>query len=48
VATSFSEIRDGKEEENNVLSEPDPASGMTDPTHNRDGSGHKSDSEMLG
>ncbi|XP_047095500.1 alpha-1,3-arabinosyltransferase XAT3-like isoform X2 [Lolium rigidum] len=42
------EIRDGKEEENNVLSEPDPASGMTDPTHNRDGSGHKSDSEMLG
>ncbi|KAM0878228.1 hypothetical protein ACQ4PT_035025 [Festuca glaucescens] len=42
------EIRDGKEEDSNVLSEPDPASGMTDPTHNKDGSGHKPDSEMLG
>ena len=48
MVTSLAEIRDGKEEDSNVLSEPDPASGMTDPTHNKDGSGHKSDSEMLG
>jgi hypothetical protein len=39
----------GGEEEDKVLSEPDPASGMTEPTpNNKDASGHKSDLEMLG
>lgn len=38
----------GEEEESRVLSEPDPTSGMTELTPNKDGSGRKSDGEMLG
>ncbi|XP_006656081.1 alpha-1,3-arabinosyltransferase XAT3 [Oryza brachyantha] len=40
----------GEEEEagGRVLSEPDPTSGMMEPTHNKDGNGHKSDEETLG
>ncbi|KAL6604772.1 hypothetical protein ACP70R_042716 [Stipagrostis hirtigluma subsp. patula] len=35
----------GEEEESRVLSEPDPTSGMTELTTNKDGGGHKSDEE---
>jgi hypothetical protein len=38
----------GEEEESRVLSEPDPTSGMTELTPNKDGSGRKSDEEKLG
>ncbi|RCV21613.1 hypothetical protein SEVIR_4G159700v4 [Setaria viridis] len=38
----------GEEEESRVLSEPDPTSGMTEHTPNKDGSGRKSDEETLG
>uniref|UniRef100_A0A0E0D2V2 Uncharacterized protein n=1 Tax=Oryza meridionalis TaxID=40149 RepID=A0A0E0D2V2_9ORYZ len=38
----------GEEEEGRVLSEPDPTSGMMEPTHNKDGNGHKSHQETLG
>lgn len=43
------EIRGGEEEDSKVLSEPDPASGMTEHEQapNKDGSGHKSDEEAL-
>lgn len=37
-----------EEEEGRVLSEPDPTSGMIEPTHNKDGNGHKSHQETLG
>lgn len=37
-----------EEEEGIVLSEPDPTSGMIEPTHNKDGNGHKSHQETLG
>jgi len=36
------------EEESRVLSEPDPTSGMTELTANKDGGGRKSDEETLG
>jgi len=36
------------EEESRVLSEPDPTSGMTELTPNKDGGGRKSDEETLG
>jgi len=35
-------------EESRVLSEPDPTSGMTELTPNKDGGGRKSDEETLG
>ncbi|KAF0901396.1 hypothetical protein E2562_000277 [Oryza meyeriana var. granulata] len=38
----------GEEEEGRVLSEPDPTSGMMEPTHKKDGNGHKSHEETLG
>jgi hypothetical protein len=38
----------GEEEESRVLSEPDPTSGMTELTPNKDGGGRKSDEETLG
>uniref|UniRef100_A0A0D9WQ84 Glycosyltransferase 61 catalytic domain-containing protein n=1 Tax=Leersia perrieri TaxID=77586 RepID=A0A0D9WQ84_9ORYZ len=38
----------GGEEDGRVLSEPDPTSGMMDPTHSKDGNGHKSHEETLG
>ena len=37
-----------EEEESRVLSEPDPTSGMTELTPNKDGGGRKSDEETLG
>ena len=36
----------GEEEESRVLSEPDPTSGMTELTPNKDGSGRKSDEKL--
>jgi len=41
-------IRGGEEENNSVLSEPDPASGMVEPAPNKDANGDKSNLEMLG
>uniref|UniRef100_A0A0E0E1X8 Glycosyltransferase n=1 Tax=Oryza meridionalis TaxID=40149 RepID=A0A0E0E1X8_9ORYZ len=38
----------GEEEEGRVLSEPDPTSGMMEPTHNKEGNDHKSHQETLG
>ncbi|XP_066369508.1 alpha-1,3-arabinosyltransferase XAT3 [Miscanthus floridulus] len=38
----------GEEEESRVLSEPDPTSGMTELTPNKDGSGRKSDEKLGG
>jgi hypothetical protein len=38
----------GEEEESRVLSEPDATSGMTELTPDKDGSGRKSNEEVLG